>query len=257
MKRELTTKKIAIPLRDPFIEHLLRKNILSKIQVFEAFKIQSEINKKIGEFAVEKGLMHDKDVDKILRVQSKIKKHFGKLAMQMQLISEEQLEFLLEQQQQHYVTLLEVLIHEDMISYEECSKHLLYYKTQNPHYHISIKEDKDQEQFKHSQFEDSIVGDIGAFSLVPILQIVAMYGSSGILRIYDANDKIIGKIYLRNSSVATCSFKNIDGKEAFFAILKLKKGRFEFAQQKIESGSSEGQIEFLLMEFAKEVDEER
>lgn len=257
MKRELTTKKIAIPLRDPFIEHLLKTNVLTKIEVFEAFKIQSEINKKIGELAVEEGLMHDADVEKILKVQSKIKKHFGKLAMQMRLISEEQLEFLLEQQQRHYVTLLEVLIHKNMISYDECSKHLLYYKTQNPHYHIALKDDSEQQQFKHSELEDSIVGDIGAFNLVPILQIVAMYGNSGVLNIYDTEKNIVGMVYLNNGNVTTCSYDGLEGKQAFFSILKLNKGRFEFVQQAVEASSSEGQIEYLLMEFAKEVDEER
>lgn len=99
-----------------------------------------------------------------------------------------------------------------------------------------------------------IAGSLSALSLVEIVQIFKSSASTGILHLKSNGNN--GKIEINRGEIFSADFLNFKNEEAFFALVKLKDGEFQFERN---PGPFEKQIRIpttgLLMESMRVMDE--
>ena len=117
-----------------FGEYLVEQNIIRQKDLSRALEIQKTDRVPLGQLAMQKGLIDNKQLFRILSRQRKPEekgKSFGKLAVEMEYLSREQLEMLLERQTHTNRLLGEILVSQDLVSQMELIKALKKFRAQN------------------------------------------------------------------------------------------------------------------------------
>ena len=117
-----------------FGEYLVEQNIIQKKDLDRALEIQKTDRVPLGQLAMQKGLIDNKQLFRILSRQRKLEeksKNFGKLAVEMEYLSREQVEELLEQQTHTNRLLGEILVSQGLVPQVELIKALKNFRSQN------------------------------------------------------------------------------------------------------------------------------
>ena len=117
-----------------FGEYLVEQNIIQQIDLSRALEIQKTDRVPLGQLAMQKGLIDNKQLFRILSRQRRPEekdKSFGKLAVEMDYLSREQLEMLLERQTHTNRLLGEILVSQGLVSQMELIKALKKFRAQN------------------------------------------------------------------------------------------------------------------------------
>jgi hypothetical protein len=117
-----------------FGEYLVEQKIIREKDLARALEIQKTDRVPLGQLAMQKGLIDNKQLFRVLSRQRKPEeknKSFGKLAVAMQYLSQEQVETLLEQQTHTNRLLGEILVSQGWVSQMELIKALKKFRSQN------------------------------------------------------------------------------------------------------------------------------
>ena len=117
-----------------FGEYLVEQNIIRQIDLSRALEIQKTDRVPLGQLAMQKGLIDNKQLFRILSRQRRPEekdKSFGKLAVEMEYLSQEQVEMLLERQTHTNRLLGEILVSQGLVSQMELIKALKKFRAQN------------------------------------------------------------------------------------------------------------------------------
>jgi hypothetical protein len=117
-----------------FGEYLVEQNIIRGKDLASALEIQKTDRVPLGQLAMQKRLIDNKQLFRILSRQRKPEekdKSFGKLAVEMAYLSQEQVETLLEQQTHTNRLLGEILVSQGWVSQMELIKALKKFRSQN------------------------------------------------------------------------------------------------------------------------------
>ena len=110
-----------------FGEYLVEQNIIREKDLTRALEIQKTDRVPLGQLAMQKGLIDNKQLFRILSRQRKPEeraKNFGKLAVEMEYLNQEQVEALLERQTHTNRLLGEILVSQGWVSQMELIKAL-------------------------------------------------------------------------------------------------------------------------------------
>lgn len=127
-----------------FGQHLLERDILTKDQLIESINYQKSKILKLGEIAVTKGFISEKDAAKINNEQKRTDMRFGDLAVNMGLITTEQLEQIITIQKNNHIYLGEAIVACGFLDQETVDHELSQFKKEQaiiPPVEIMIKED--------------------------------------------------------------------------------------------------------------------
>ena len=127
-----------------FGQHLLEKDILSKDQLVASINYQKSKILKLGEIAVTKGFISEKDAAKINNEQKRTDMRFGDLAVNMGLITAEQLEQMITIQKNNHIYLGEAIVACGFLDQATVDHELSQFKKEQssiPPVEIMIKED--------------------------------------------------------------------------------------------------------------------
>jgi hypothetical protein len=117
-----------------FGEYLVEQNIIREKDLDRALEIQKTDRVPLGQLAMQKGLIDNKQLFRILSRQRRPEekdKNFGKLAVEMEYLSREQVEMLLERQTHTNRLLGEILVSQGLVSQMELIKALKKFRAQN------------------------------------------------------------------------------------------------------------------------------
>ena len=117
-----------------FGEYLVEQSIIREKDLARALEIQKTDRVPLGQLAMQKGLIDNKQLFRILSRQRKPEeknKSFGKLAVAMEYLSQEQVETLLERQTHTNRLLGEILVSQGWVSQMELIKALKKFRSQN------------------------------------------------------------------------------------------------------------------------------
>ena len=117
-----------------FGEYLVEQNIVRPEDLARALELQKTDRVPLGQLAMQKGLIDNKQLFRVLSRQRKPEeknKSFGKLAVAMQYLSQEQVETLLEQQTHTNRLLGEILVSQGWVSQMELIKALKRFRSEN------------------------------------------------------------------------------------------------------------------------------
>ena len=117
-----------------FGEYLVEQNIIRQKDLSCALEIQKTDRVPLGQLAMQKGLIDNKQLFRILSRQRRPEekdKNFGKLAVEMEYLSREQVEMLLERQTHTNRLLGEILVSQGLVSQMELIKALKKFRAQN------------------------------------------------------------------------------------------------------------------------------
>ncbi len=117
-----------------FGEYLVAQSIIQEKDLARALEIQKTDRVPLGQLALQKGLIDNKQLFRILSRQRKPEeksKNFGKLAVEMEYLSQEQVEALLERQTHTNRLLGEILVSQGWVSQMELIKALKKFRSQN------------------------------------------------------------------------------------------------------------------------------
>jgi len=117
-----------------FGEYLIERNIIREKDLARALEIQKTDRVPLGQLAMQKGLIDNKQLFRILSRQRKPEeknKSFGKLAVAMEYLSQGQVEALLEQQTHTNRLLGEILVSEGRVSQMKLIKALKIFRSLN------------------------------------------------------------------------------------------------------------------------------
>ena len=110
------------------------QNIIRQEDLDRALELQKTDRIPLGQLAMQKGLIDNKQLFRILSRQRKPEereKTFGKLAVEMEYLSQEQVETLLERQTHTNRLLGEILVSQGLVSQVELIKALKKFRSQN------------------------------------------------------------------------------------------------------------------------------
>jgi len=93
-----------------FGRFLKAKGLITDEDIFNARMLQKRQNRKIGEIAVDRGLMDMNSVERLLVYQEETGIRFGELAVQLGYLSQKQVEELLEHMEKSYIYFGEALV---------------------------------------------------------------------------------------------------------------------------------------------------
>jgi hypothetical protein len=93
-----------------FGRYLRAKGLISEEDIFNARMLQKKQNRKIGEIAVERGLMDIDSVERLLVYQEESGILFGELAVRLGYLSRKQVDALLEYKEKSYIYFGEALV---------------------------------------------------------------------------------------------------------------------------------------------------
>jgi len=117
-----------------FGEYLVERNIIREKDLARALEIQKTDRVPLGQLAMQKGLIDNKQLFRILSRQRKPEekdKSFGKLAVAMEYLSQEQVKTLLERQTHTNRLLGEILVSQGWVSQMELIKALKKFRSEN------------------------------------------------------------------------------------------------------------------------------
>ena len=117
-----------------FGEYLVEQKIIREKDLGRALEIQKTDRVPLGQLAMQKGLIDNKQLFRILSRQRKPEekaKNFGKLAVEMEYLNQEQVEMLLERQTHTNRLLGEILVSQGWVSQMELIKALKKFRSQN------------------------------------------------------------------------------------------------------------------------------
>jgi hypothetical protein len=117
-----------------FGEYLVKQNIIREKDLARALEIQKTDRVPLGQLAMQKGLIDNKQLFRILSRQRKPEersKNFGKLAVEMEYLSQEQVETLLERQTHTNRLLGEILVSQGWVSQVNLIKALKKFRSEN------------------------------------------------------------------------------------------------------------------------------
>ena len=117
-----------------FGEYLVGKNIIQERDLDHALSIQKTDRVPLGQLALQKGLIDNKQLFRILSRQRRPEdkhKNFGSLAVEMEYLDQEQVETLLEQQTHTNRLLGEILVSLRLVSQMELIKALKRFRSEN------------------------------------------------------------------------------------------------------------------------------
>ena len=117
-----------------FGEYLVEHNIIRKRDLAHALKIQKTDRVPLGQLALQKELIDNKQLFRILSRQRKPEdkdKSFGKLALEMEYLNQEQIENLLERQTHTNRLLGEILVTQGLVSQMDLIKALKKFRSEN------------------------------------------------------------------------------------------------------------------------------
>ncbi len=126
-----------------FGQYLLEKGILGKDQLIEAIKYQKSKILKMGEIAIRKKMMTEKEVAKVHNEQKRTDMRFGDLAVELGLITEDQLKEILTIQKYNHIYLGESIVACGHMDKENLAKQLSLFKEEQqqvPPIEVMIKE---------------------------------------------------------------------------------------------------------------------
>lgn len=117
-----------------FGEYLVEQNIIREKDLARALEIQKTDRVPLGQLAMQKGLIDNKQLFRILSRQRKPEeknKSFGKLAVAMEYLSQDQVETLLERQTHTNRLLGEILVSQGWVSQVNLIKALRKFRSEN------------------------------------------------------------------------------------------------------------------------------
>lgn len=117
-----------------FGEYLVEQNIIRGEDLARALEIQKTDRVPLGQLALQKGLIDNKQLFRILSRQRKPEeknKNFGKLAEEMEYLDQDQIETLLERQTHTNRLLGEILVTQGLVSQMDLIKALKKFRSQN------------------------------------------------------------------------------------------------------------------------------
>ena len=117
-----------------FGEYLVKQNIIQEKDLERALEIQKTDRVPLGQLAMQKGLIDNKQLFRVLSRQRKPEeksKSFGRLAVEMEYLSQGQVEMLLEQQTHTNRLLGEILVSQGLVPQVELIKALKKFRSQN------------------------------------------------------------------------------------------------------------------------------
>lgn len=117
-----------------FGEYLVEQNIIRGEDLARALEIQKTDRVPLGQLALQKGLIDNKQLFRILSRQRKPEeknKNFGKLAVEMGYLDQDQIETLLERQTHTNRLLGEILVTQGLVSQMDLIKALKKFRSQN------------------------------------------------------------------------------------------------------------------------------
>ena len=120
-----------------FGEYLVEQNIIQQEDLDRALEIQKTDRVPLGQLAMQKGLINNKQLFRILSRQRKPEekdKNFGRLAVEMEYLSQEQVESLLERQTHTNRLLGEILVSQGLVSQMDLIKALKRFRSENKKY---------------------------------------------------------------------------------------------------------------------------
>lgn len=126
-----------------FGQYLRLNGIVTIEDTIQARAMQLTQNRKIGELAIEKGLLNEEKVAEILAIQEETFKKFGEIAVQECYLSEAQVGELLKIQKEEYLHFGEALVKLGVISESRMKKHLMFFNR------LKIKEQQDKQEYSN------------------------------------------------------------------------------------------------------------
>ena len=116
------------------------------------------------------------------------------------------------------------------------------------------KKDLSQKDFAE---DVSISDSIQKMGLQPVFQMLGMYEETGVLRVYQSDD-VVAEVEIISGKISAVHHGALVSHDAFFMLLDLKVGYFQFYKQEISFPNEMYEdIEFLLMEHARRIDEKQ
>jgi len=113
---------------------------------------------------------------------------------------------------------------------------------------------KRQKAIELSRENKEIEGNLSQISLIDLIQIFSMNKKDGTISIYC--DKGTGFIYFQEGNVINATFEKVEGAKAFYRLLTIKNGKFEFVPHRALTPTRiTSTTEFLLMEGMHHIDE--
>jgi hypothetical protein len=99
-----------------FGRYLKAKGLITEEDIFNVRMIQKRQNHKIGEIAVERGMMDIDSVERLLVYQEETGTRFGELAVQLGYLSQDQLDELIAYKEKSYIYFGEALVSMGILS---------------------------------------------------------------------------------------------------------------------------------------------
>lgn len=127
-----------------FGQYLLEKELIGKDQLVEAIKYQQSKVLKLGEIALSRGYLTEKEVAKIHNEQKRTDMMFGELAVNMKLLDEGQLKEIITIQKNSHIYLGEAIVALGHMTQDKLDKHLASFKEEQklvPPIEVMIAED--------------------------------------------------------------------------------------------------------------------
>jgi hypothetical protein len=99
-------------------------------------------------------------------------------------------------------------------------------------------------------------GDLGELPLSDLIEMTSLGGKTGRLVMYDVEGAACGELAFREGRLVGASFGQLKAEKAFYGLLDLREGSFEFdSETPIDDESCNLQTASLLMEGMRRIDE--
>ena len=101
-----------------------------------------------------------------------------------------------------------------------------------------------------------LIGDLGELPLPDLVQMTSVGGKTGRLVLFDEEDAVAGVLMFRAGRLVGARSGELTGEKAFYALLGLKTGSFDFdAQAELDEDEVNLSTESLLIEGMRRLDE--
>lgn len=109
--------------------YLKKKGIVTAEQLVDALEVQHSDLVRIGQLAIEEGILSVREVFKVLRCQSDLpNERFGEIAVDLGLMTKDQLQHLLMVQSNRKPPLVEVLVDREVLTRTQANRELASYR---------------------------------------------------------------------------------------------------------------------------------
>ena len=130
--KELADVKLSPDEEHFFGEYLTSNNKLKSDQLGAALELVQSKNKKLGDLAIERGMVTAQQANDLNRKQREVDKPFGMLAVAEGLMSEEQVQTLLTVQKENKLTLAKAIADLQLLDIDSLNRALHTFKAQQP-----------------------------------------------------------------------------------------------------------------------------